>query len=207
MLAFGFVTYVAVGARLGARRHPHARAWREIWGLAIDGCRFVQGGGGKAADLEGMRASLLPASGTEAAASKRATRGVATALHQAVAAASVSEVQRLLLASPCAASLNAGDKRRSFTAFHNACAGGHVEIVQLLLAAGCDTRLANDGGYNGWELATQLRRTDVVALRTGRGGGKKRSGKWKKEQHGGNSQVAAGAISSASAGAPRRLLL
>ena len=228
LLALGVVVvaYVTGGLRLGARRHPHSRAWQDFWGFVVDGFHFVArgklestGGDGRDAssdkEAQNPRAPLLlPASGasTDAAVPKQATRGVATALHQAVATASVSKVQQLLT-SPCA-SLNAGDKRSS-TPFHNACASGHVEIVQLLLAAGCDTGLTNDSGYDGWELATHLHRAEVLALREGRGTGRKRSADRKKTRHGGRSKVApataAGAAAGAKAGggeeeAPRRFI-
>jgi hypothetical protein len=143
--------------RLGDGRHPHGRAWRELWGLVIDGFHFVWGSGDRG-DSSGKQvtqslgaAPLLPArSGAEAAApaqvrktpswprnwanfsllqlyshrhgwpnlhlsanltpfSLQARRGASTALHQAVATASISKVQRLLTSSP--ATLNAGDKR------------------------------------------------------------------------------------------------
>ena len=240
LLAMGFllVGYFAGGTRLGARRHPHSHAWHKLWGLVIDGYNFAylgmrsseddsrdcggdRGGssGGKEAARQSQLALLSEPGGTETAAPRRATRGVTTPLHQAVVTGSTSKVQGLLTRCP-PSGINAGDKR-SFTPFHIACAGGHVEIVELLLAAGCDAGLTNDGGYDGWELASSLHRTEVVALRAetlrqgeasmpSSRGREKRSGRRKhnKQQQGGQcGAVASAAAAGVDSKASQRVLL
>lgn len=37
--------------------------------------------------------------------------------------------------------------------------------MEALVAAGCDTALGNDSGLTGWELAAELQRGDMEALR------------------------------------------
>jgi hypothetical protein len=49
--------------------------------------------------------------------------------------------------------------------------GGHAECVTLLMGASCDTELACDTGLTGWQLAAQLKRTQVLALMPPTGGG------------------------------------
>ena len=49
--------------------------------------------------------------------------------------------------------------------------GGHAECVTLLMGASCDTELACDTGLTGWQLAAQLKRTQVLALMPSVGGG------------------------------------
>ena len=66
--------------------------------------------------------------------------------------------------------IDAGDHRQ-YTAFTAACAGGHAECVSLLMEAGCNTELACDVGLTGWELAEQLKRHNVLALKPAAGGG------------------------------------
>ena len=98
-LTFVLVTYVAGGTRMGARRHPHTRAWHEFWGLVVDGWHFSRNetgpdrtgssSRGKKA-TESLHGSLLPASnGTEGvdAPPKQAMRG--PSVHTQSAAACV----------------------------------------------------------------------------------------------------------------------
>jgi hypothetical protein len=170
-LALGAAVYLVGGTRAGARRHPHTRTWRELWGLVVDGWSFARGGGhspgGAQAADESPRSSLLPhtataaVEGTTATPPRQAPRGPTTQLHQSAAIGNTGAVQKLLQAG--CDTIDAGDKR-NFTAFHIACAGGHAEIVRELLEAGCDCDLVNDSGVDGWELAASLRRADVLAL-------------------------------------------
>ena len=84
-------------------------------------------------------------------------------LHHAAATNNPVALQNgLTRASP--ANINVGD-HRGFTPFHVGCAAGHVACVNALLRAGCDTALLNDTGLTGWQLAEQLKRDKVLALR------------------------------------------
>lgn len=96
----------------------------------------------------------------------QARAGAASKLHVAAQLGDVSNLRRLRDDEPAVwtKALNRGDRRRN-TAFHVACAAGHVECARLLIEAGADTELANDTGLNGWELAAQMKRGEVAALR------------------------------------------
>ena len=171
MLAVGasLAAYLVGGTRLGSRRHPHYKLWKELWGLTVDGWWFVRGGGDgrrslDAAEAHSLQSSLLPRTAAMMPPnhSKQACTGPTTRLHQAAATGNAAAVEQILQGD--CSTLDAGDKRR-FTAFHIACAGGHVQVVKLLLGAGCDCTLENDNGYCGWQLAESLNRVEVLGLR------------------------------------------
>ena len=119
-------------------------------------------------DKDGPGASLLggKSGGSSGEPRTQAEQGQPSVLHHA-ATLGVASKLRELLADPggaAVAALNSGDERR-YTAFHIACAGGQVDCVRLLLEAGCDTALCNHCELTGWELAQQLHRGEVLALR------------------------------------------
>lgn len=169
------------------RGHPHYRYWMQIKGLCADGVlltgsvlmgrcctspqlpvereadggpRFGSGDHTTAANtmalfLEDSVASVIP----------RASRGVAGPLHHAASVGDAVKLRQLLSGNEgLLAALNDGDGRR-YTAFAVACAGGHTQCVVELLRVGCDTKLCEEKGLSGWELAAQLHRHAVLALR------------------------------------------
>lgn len=95
---------------------------------------------------------------------RSANRGQPTQLHVAASLGDIQGLIRLLGSPKTAVTLNAGDNRQ-YTAFHVACASGDAQCVSALLRSGVDTELCCDNGRTGWELAEQLKRTSVLALR------------------------------------------
>jgi hypothetical protein len=104
-----------------------------------------------------------PSAGPATIQGVQAKRGTSSPLHHAAATGNLQMLQNCLASTP-PATINSGDQRR-FTPFHVACAAGHAACVKALLQAGCDTNLLNDLYRNGWELAADLRRNEVLALR------------------------------------------
>ena len=184
------VVYVMVGVATGAYRGkrgwhiiPHADHARALLGLVYDGVAFsrakLTGSTSMQNDQtsQGLRAPLAPEkprkrsskASVVAAAQKphAAVRGEqANKLHVAASMGKLSQMQQLQQTDPAMFQtyLNAGDPRQ-YTPFHVACAGGHADCAQFLLEVGCDHSLTNDTGLDGWELAEQLRRHEVTALR------------------------------------------
>lgn len=145
---------------------------------------------GSRADGARITSKQIPdAAMTRPAALAHATRGTPGLLHFAASTGDTAKLELLLRqisrgrgdtgtlrhmrsgeqSSPAATAelapeLNRGDHRR-YTPFVTACAGGHAACVSLLLDAGCDTSLLCDTGLTGWELAEELHRAEVLALR------------------------------------------
>ena len=102
----------------------------------------------------------------------RARRGEPNALHTEAALGNSAKLSSLLeqqrFRGPKAGGgggpLDDGD-HRSWTPLHCACAAGHTACVEALLTAGADPFLLNDTGLTAWELAEQLKRPAVLALR------------------------------------------
>jgi hypothetical protein len=140
------------------------------------------GSGGGSAGGPNAAAAVGSGKGGGAGGSSRlglapqATRGQgAGPLHHAASVGDATKLQALLAAMAMAEGggqpkIDAGDHRQ-YTAFTAACAGGHAECVSLLMEAGCNTELACDVGLTGWELAEQLKRHNVLALKPAAGGG------------------------------------
>lgn len=167
--------------------HAHAELFAHVLGLVRDGCFAVAAGAGLRSASPGVSAgtshaaktkygatdtqrllssdgtlSQLPGGGGGAAA----VAGQRSTLHAAAARGRANELRTALDSLPRdrMAIINQGDPH-SWTAFHVACAGGHASCVQLLLEAGCDEWLLNEAQNTGWDLAEQLKRSAVLALR------------------------------------------
>jgi hypothetical protein len=160
----------------------HRTFWRHVVGLVRDGVSFTisTATGGRASgesragllastDAEQADAGSSKATGDHIASAPpssrgvRAKRGASSALHHAAATGNTSALQRCLISASHAV-IDSGDQR-GFTPFHVACAAGYTACVESLTAAGCDTELLNDVGLTGWDLAAELKRDAVLALR------------------------------------------
>ena len=188
LLSLSVAIFVSAGSLWNAKGRgrrgwdmlPAVKEVKQLAGLVRDGVGFSvalargqlqampgpKNDGGK----DGPVASLLGGKGGGGGGlgvpGAQAGQGRPSVLHHAASLGTAPKLRGLLADSggPAVAALNAGDERRC-TAFHIACAGGHVDCVRMLLEAGCDTALCNYSGLTGWELAEQLHRSEVLALR------------------------------------------
>ena len=177
-LASAFALYMAVGCVLWLARGrsgsvvPNWGVWSALAGLVVDGASFAARGGrrrqGDALQpLSAAQGSPGRVSQTQVSdPTHAAVQGFASGLHVAASKGDASQLQQLLQdsASGKGSDINGGDHRR-YTALHVACSGGHVDCVDLLLQHGAKTDLRNDSGATAFELAEQMKRTDVLALR------------------------------------------
>ena len=179
LVALGVLSgvYLSAGTYLraqGARRSlvPHAAFWQQVAGLTRDGVAFCSDQARETVAAAESQERLLAAgpegdtgsNGVTHVLPQAAGRSTPTALHTEAATGNAVRMVALL-STASAEQLNAGD-RRGWTPFHCAAAGGHAECVRLLLGAGCDTTLLNDNRMTGWELAGELRRSEVLALKS-----------------------------------------
>ena len=139
-----------------------------LQGLVVDGFIFTwlsmsrrTGRAGANEVAASATPAINPTLSPEMATGKQAKRGSAGPLHVAASLGDTVKLQKLLSNSHI--DVNQGDKH-CYTPFCVACSGGHAECALELIQAGCNIQLLTDTGHTGFELASELKRTSVLAL-------------------------------------------